>query len=944
VASNPFPGLRPFQPDEEHLFFGREGEIDDLLRRLRSTRFLAVVGASGSGKSSLVRSGLIPSLQGGFMAGTGSGWRVAMMRPGENPIGHLAAALDAPDVMGVEGEMASTHRVLLEATLGRSSLGLANAVRQARLPAGENILVVVDQFEELFRFRRSRPIAGSRDEAVAFVKLLLDASRQQDVPVYVVLTMRSDFIGDCVEFPGLAEAVNTGMFLVGRMSRDSLRSAIQGPVAVGGGRVSPRLVHRVLNDLGDDQDQLPLVQHALMRSWDHWEGRRGSDPDSVLDVEDYEAIGTLQGALSLHAEEAYAELESMELHSLTEQVFRALTDTFSDPRGVRRPTSVEELALITGGSQASVCRVVEVFRRPGRAFLMPPPEVPLTPGSIVDLSHESLMRCWTRLIAWAEEEKAAASFYARISQAARWHAEGVAGLWGTPEIELAGRWRRETRPTAAWAARYDDGFERSMAFLEASQREMEASLARDERERKARLRRTQGAVAVLAVFLVVATSLALVAWQERSRATANLALARAAVDESLFSSEPGATGSATDVPELEEFRRELLQKAQAFYSEFLNQESRSERARHDMANAHFRLGHINRLVHRPDEAVAEYTRAIGRFEELARQYPRNPGYRQTLAEAHNWMGETLRPLAGRSDEAAVAYDRALELQRALVAGAPDRREPRSDLARTLYNRGILRWSLGDASGAEADFREAVTLLEPLATGSPLAAQGLSRALNNLAGVMAMDEGRTAGAISLFRQAVTLHEGLVADDPENREFRLELAKFSNNLAGVLLDRQDAREAERYSARAIELIEGMARLPPGISVERADARTLRGMILQGLSPADALDEFRRAVDYFEAIHDDPAVHRLPEFHWRFGDLLGSLAAFRGMSAGSEEAGELLSRAVGLYAAVASEVARSGSPATVQEARDTVARVLPDLPSADQGVMRIAQEGLR
>jgi energy-coupling factor transporter ATP-binding protein EcfA2 len=333
VGSNPFPGLRPFQPDEEHLFFGRESEIDDLLRRLRTTRFLAVVGASGSGKSSLVRSGLIPSLQGGFMAGTGSGWRVAMLRPGEDPIGHLAGALDAPDVMGVEGELASTHRVLLEATLRRSSLGLANAVRQARLPEGENILVVVDQFEELFRFRRSRQIAGSRDEAVAFVKLLLDASRQQDVPVYVVLTMRSDFIGDCVEFPGLAEAVNSGMYLVGRMSRDSLRSAILGPVAVGGGRISPRLVHRVLNDLGDDQDQLPLVQHALMRSWDHWEGRRGVTPTRSSRCGGLRGHRNHPGALSLHAEEAYAELESMGLHSLTEQVFRALTDTFSDPRG-----------------------------------------------------------------------------------------------------------------------------------------------------------------------------------------------------------------------------------------------------------------------------------------------------------------------------------------------------------------------------------------------------------------------------------------------------------------------------------------------------------------------------------------------------------------------------------------------------------------------------------
>src|SRR5688572_23511043 len=122
---SPFPGLRPFEPDEDHLFFGREKEIDDLLRRLRTTRFVSVVGTSGSGKSSLVRSGLIPSLYSGFMVAAGSSWRVAMFRPGEDPIAHLAEALDQSGVLGAEdGEAAGTDRAMLEATLRRSSLGI----------------------------------------------------------------------------------------------------------------------------------------------------------------------------------------------------------------------------------------------------------------------------------------------------------------------------------------------------------------------------------------------------------------------------------------------------------------------------------------------------------------------------------------------------------------------------------------------------------------------------------------------------------------------------------------------------------------------------------------------------------------------------------------------------------------------------------------------------
>src|SRR5215831_15610092 len=181
TPSNPFPGLRPFEPDEDHLFFGREKETDDLLRRLRSHRFLSVVGTSGSGKSSLVRSGLIPSLHSGLMASAGASWRIAIMRPGEDPIGRLAAALDAPAVLGTtEPELAGTNRILLGATLRRGSLGLVDAVRFAHIPPHDNVLVLVDQFEELFRFRQSRQAANSRDEAVAFVKLLLEAAGQYD--------------------------------------------------------------------------------------------------------------------------------------------------------------------------------------------------------------------------------------------------------------------------------------------------------------------------------------------------------------------------------------------------------------------------------------------------------------------------------------------------------------------------------------------------------------------------------------------------------------------------------------------------------------------------------------------------------------------------------------------------------------------------------------------
>jgi hypothetical protein len=462
---NPYPGLRAFEPDEAELFFGRERETDELRRRLRATRFLAVVGSSGSGKSSLVRCGLIPSLHGGFMAGTGSGWRVAITRPGTDPIGALADALDRPEVLGGDTASAQTRRTVLEVMLRDSSLGLAEAVRQAQLPAGDNLLVVVDQFEELFRFRRSRAARAGGDDAAAYVRLLIEASRQQHLPIFVVITMRSEFIGECLTFDRLPETINAGQYLIPRMSRDALRAAIAGPAAVRGAALAPRLLARLLNEVGDDPDGLPVLQHALMRTWQAW--ARDHTGEEPLDIRHYEAIGTMREALSRHADEAFLELGTARERRIAERLFKTLTETTEDGHGVRRPTAAQRLTEVCGASISELEGVIDRFRTPGRAFLQPPAGVPLQPLSVIDLSHESLMRLWTRLAVWVREEGRAVDIYRRLSRSAAQHAAGEASLWRPPELALGLRWLRETAPTAAWAG--DAGtFEGAIAFLRRS--------------------------------------------------------------------------------------------------------------------------------------------------------------------------------------------------------------------------------------------------------------------------------------------------------------------------------------------------------------------------------------------------------------------------------------------------------------------------------------------
>lgn len=169
LSDAPYPGLRPFRPDEADIFFGRERQTDELLSRLGEHRFLAVVGPSGCGKSSLVEAGLRPALATGFMAKAGSHWRVAYLRPGGQPLQNLAKALLDAGILAPERAAQPDAQVFLEAVLRQGPLGLVEIVGGSALEPDANLLVLVDQFEELFRFSAG----AGRDQAEAFVALLL---------------------------------------------------------------------------------------------------------------------------------------------------------------------------------------------------------------------------------------------------------------------------------------------------------------------------------------------------------------------------------------------------------------------------------------------------------------------------------------------------------------------------------------------------------------------------------------------------------------------------------------------------------------------------------------------------------------------------------------------------------------------------------------------------
>jgi WD40 repeat protein/tetratricopeptide (TPR) repeat protein len=482
TSAFPYPGLRPYDQSEADLFFGREEHVDQLLGKLEIHRFLAVIGPSGCGKSSLVRAGLSPAMETGFMASAGIRWRSAVLRPESEPLRNLAKALLDAQALGSQTEDLREELGFLAATLRRGPLGLVEAVRAANLPERTNLLVLVDQFEELFRFHR----LGGTSESNAFVDLLLASAIEPSESIYVVLTMRSDYLGNCPVFRGLPEAMNESQFLTPRLTREQNLAAIVGPAAMFGVKVEPEVVTRILNEMGTDPDQLPLMQHLLMRMWRRaTQGRTESDYGGqvTLTMDDYEKVGGLASALSTHIERIYQELPDGGSRKIAETAFRNLTEITPDGQVNRRPVKVSEISEIAEASTQEIADVLDEFRQEGRSFLMPPISTSLTQDSVIDISHESLIRQWKRLKEWTREED-------KARQTAR-SVKGDLGTWKkTRQNEQALLHGLRLVEAEEWAKTHPHQVElEERDFLK---------LSRDLEEREARVKRWLGrAIAIL---------------------------------------------------------------------------------------------------------------------------------------------------------------------------------------------------------------------------------------------------------------------------------------------------------------------------------------------------------------------------------------------------------------------------------------------------------------
>ncbi|MBR2200425.1 MAG: hypothetical protein IJ894_06715, partial [Bacteroidales bacterium] len=509
----PYPGLRPFTEEEAIFFKGRDLHIRQIVKLLEANKMAFITGASGDGKSSMVYAGVVPYIRAGFSRAKFNSWLVCDFKPQRNPLTSLAesAAKEMQlDYNYTIRELQRGFSALVDLYTNSEFYDDGNTTAAAN--RGKNLLIIADQFEEVFTMTENFHDGTPSTESYTTINLLLETVRisiARQLPVYVIFTMRSDFISQCTVFKDLPEFIAYSQFFVPQLKRTEIRQVIEEPALLAGGRVSSRLAEVLINNLNSGFDQLPVLQHALNLLWKTADNGRsaldllhlakiaGISRESLTDEErkdfdkwyaklpyyqkKYFEKPDLNNVLNAHAgtlyESAYdhfmrnanwaeKSISPEESKMIIEKAFKTLTK-IDNNRQVRNRCTVNEITGIINRpniTNATVCGVLNIFRAQENTLLRPfmmdnSVESQYLPGdTVLDVTHEALIRNWEMLSQWDIEELDNLKEYNDFnSQVQRWIDNGR-----SPEFLLASGnyaffndWYERCRPNPYWILKHD---------------------------------------------------------------------------------------------------------------------------------------------------------------------------------------------------------------------------------------------------------------------------------------------------------------------------------------------------------------------------------------------------------------------------------------------------------------------------------------------------------
>ncbi len=525
----PYTGLRAFTEEESLYFKGREDDIDQATKQLQRNKFLMLTGASGDGKSSLIYAGIIPNARAGFLKSKYTQWCVADFRPERTPFHNLCKAiarqLDIANPYTVQSELNHGFSAIIDLYKNSKRYIDTNSIAwQQADDAGKaamkreagNLIILVDQFEEFFTNPENYHKGVPSTDANLVLNLLLETARialDEDLPVYIVCTMRSDYIGQCAAFRGLPEYIGFSQFFVPRLNRTQLQQVIEEPAVLSGNRITRRLTERLIHDLTEGVDQLPILQHALNQVWHAADNARLNDQvgqgNEEMDLIHYAMVGgmpaqelpdeqvdrfnnwfigllphikacyhepNLQNVLDTHTNKLYEQaaeyftqktgkaISEEDARAIIKTTFTCLTK-IDQSRAVRNRMTLKEITNIIGRPEfgtKEVGAVLNIFREPGNTFIRPfitddSESHTLHENDVLDITHESLIRNWEFLEQWAKEEfdnyTISLDFEQQLN---RWVESDKSNgfLLSIGPMTYFENWFNTAKPNAYWIARY----------------------------------------------------------------------------------------------------------------------------------------------------------------------------------------------------------------------------------------------------------------------------------------------------------------------------------------------------------------------------------------------------------------------------------------------------------------------------------------------------------
>ena len=495
IEQSPFKGLLVFEEQDADIFFGRETFTADLVIRLsqihkdnsisQATSFLALVGASGSGKSSIARAGLIPAIR------QETDWSVRLITPTEHPLESLATTLtqDSESVTATTTLMDDLQR-------DQRSLHLfiRRLVEQDR--TSSHLLLIVDQFEELFTLCRNE------DERQAFIDNLVYAVKPNTAgPIVVVITLRADFYSHCLHYGTLHELLERQQKIVPPMNQENLRAAIEHPATKAGLVLEDGLDDLILRDVGDEPGNLPLLSHVLLETWKRREGNQ-------LTLAGYTDAGGVRGAIAKTAESTYQRL-TPDQQILTRNIFLRLTELGEGTQDTRRRVNLDEL-LVQREITTETQRVLNILAD-NRLIT--------TSDEGVEVAHEALIREWPTLRHWLDEDREGLRIHRQLTEAATiWAAnhKDDSYLYRGARLEAAREWGQSENVQLN---------QLEQSFLVSSKQSQQNKLA----EAEARVRRSRRLTYLLGIALLLMVGAVFLAFSQLKAAQARQLLTQAQI-------------------------------------------------------------------------------------------------------------------------------------------------------------------------------------------------------------------------------------------------------------------------------------------------------------------------------------------------------------------------------------------------------------------------------